>query len=192
KPTVTKEPTPSAKPDETEKPTVTAEPTPSAKPGETEKPAVTKEPGADSDLSGKEFTYGNLRYVVSGKTAVVTGAVKKNVTKVNIPASVKWNKTSFKVSNVSDRAFKNYKKLKNVIIGKNVSTLGKESFSGCSKLTKVTVNSKVLKRIGKSAFNKTAKNMKLYVPKSRYVKYTKKVFKGKGLAGSVKYYKRKG
>ncbi|MCI8308193.1 MAG: leucine-rich repeat protein, partial [Lachnospiraceae bacterium] len=204
KPDVTKNPDTTEEPGATQKPDVTKNPDTTKEPQATERPQVTGAPAPgdsrhtanpyDGTVStDKEFTYRNLRYIISGRTAIVKGAVKKTVTAVHIPASVKWGGITYKVSQVSDGAFKNCKRLKKVTIGKNVSILGKDSFRGCKKLTKIVVKSVVLKKTGKSAFLKTSKNIKLYVPKNRYVKYSKKLFQGKGLAGSAKYYKtRKG
>lgn len=72
--------------------------------------------------------------------AVVKGTNRKpgKVTKVTIPNTVKdaAGKTTFTVTQIQANAFKNYKNLKSVIIGKNVTSIGKNSFYGCQKLKK--------------------------------------------------------
>ena len=48
-------------------------------------------------------------------------------------------------------AFKNNRKIKSAVIGKNVTSIGSNAFYGCTKLSKVTIGAKV-KKIGKQAF----------------------------------------
>ena len=47
-------------------------------------------------------------------------------------------------------------KLKKVILGKNVTSIGKSAFKGCKSLTMVQLKGKALKTIGKQAFKKTS------------------------------------
>lgn len=68
---------------------------------------------------GTVKTVGQIKYKVTGKnTVTVNKYAKKNITKASIPATVKINGYTFKVTAIADSAF-----------------------SGCSKLTKVTVGS---------------------------------------------------
>lgn len=70
---------------------------------------------------GTVKTVGQIKYKVTGKnTVTVNKYAKKNITKASIPATVKINGYTFKVTAIADSAF-----------------------SGCSKLTKVTVGSNV-------------------------------------------------
>ena len=48
--------------------------------------------------------------------------------------------------------FANKKKLKTVVIGKNVTTISKKAFANCGALKTVTISSKKLKTVGKKAF----------------------------------------
>ena len=59
---------------------------------------------------------------------------------------------TYKVTAVSDKAFKGNKKLTTVTIGSNVAKIGKEAFSSCKNLKKITVTAGKLKTIGKNAF----------------------------------------
>ena len=61
-------------------------------------------------------------------------ATKK--TKVTIQDTVKVGNYSFKVTTIGKNAFKNNKKLTQVIIGKNVSKIGANAFNGAKKLEK--------------------------------------------------------
>lgn len=122
---------------------------------------------------------GALRYRVTKssaktKTVEVKGLVKKKTTKLKIPATVKINGYTYRVTAIGKNAFLNNKYLKKITIGKYVTsvktnafkgckkltsvslpqaiqTIGDGSFSGCTGLKKVTVG-KSLKTIGKNAF----------------------------------------
>ena len=71
--------------------------------------------------------------------------------------------------------------MKKITIGKNVASIGKQAFSGCKKLKKITIKSAKLKSssIGKNAFKGTAKKLTFKVPKKKYKAY-KKFLKKKG------------
>ena len=60
------------------------------------------------------------------------------------------------VTGIANGAFKNNKSIKQVTIGSTVTTIGKNAFSGCSKLKKVTIKAGGKLTIGKNAF----KNLK--------------------------------
>ena len=57
----------------------------------------------------------------------------------------------------SSKKFKNSKKVKKVIVGKNVTKIGNNAFIGCKNLKKISFNKK-LKTIGEFAFKGTALN----------------------------------
>lgn len=70
-------------------------------------------------------------------------------------------------------------KLKSVTIGKNLTTIGKEAFSGDKKLATITLKSAKLKTVGKNALKSTKKNITIKVPKNKVTAY-KKLFRNKG------------
>ena len=159
---------------------------------------------------GTTYTVSNMNYKVTnadmngkGTVTLVSGtkAVKSKLTKLTIPSSVKINGASFKVTAVYKNAFKNYKKLKNVTIGANVTTIGASAFAGDTALTKVvvgknvvnigksafsgdkklktlTIKSAKLKTVGKNAIKNIYKKAVIKVPKKQLKKY-KKLFKAK-------------
>ena len=97
---------------------------------------------------------------------------------------------TFKVTAIEKNAFKSNKKVKNVTIGKNVTTIGKKAFYGCSKLKKLTIKSSKLteKKIGSKAFSKTPKSMKVTVPKKKFKTYKSMLIK-KGVNKKAKFVK---
>lgn len=115
----------------------------------------------------------------SGSAVAYTGTTNKNATSVSIPAMVKINGITYKVTSIADKAFANQKNLKSVTIGKNVTSIGNKAFYKCTKLTKITIPSKV-KKIGKQAFA-GCKNLKKIKIKSS--KLTKKNVGSKAFSG---------
>ena len=63
------------------------------------------------------------------------------------------------------KAFLGCTKLKQVTIGKHVTTIGKQCFSGCKKLNKITLTGTKLKTFKSGAFKKTSAKMTVKVPK---------------------------
>ncbi len=95
-----------------------------------------------------------VTYKVSGKSAVVSKYDNKS-TSVTIPATVKIDGKSYKVTKINANTFKN-SKLTSVKIGKNVTAIAKKAFMGSKKLTTVTGGMNV-KTIAASAFENCAK-----------------------------------
>lgn len=135
---------------------------------------------------GTVFTAGKLKYKVTNKTSVAVKAPKsKKTTSVTIPATVKKNGVTYKVTSIAANAFKNCKKLKKVTVGKNVTSIGKNAFTNAKSLKKITVKSTKIKTVGKNALKGIHKKAVIKVPKAKLKKY-KKIFKKKGQKKSVK------
>lgn len=139
---------------------------------------------------GKVYTAGNLKYKVTKSaykngTVSVYAPVKKTLTSVSIPATVKINGYTFQVTAIGNKAFAKCTKLKSVKIGAKVITIGKEAFSGCKALTSITISSNVLKAVGSSAFKGISAKAVIKVPAAKLSAY-QKLLKGKGQKNSVK------
>lgn len=139
---------------------------------------------------GKVYTAGNLKYKVTKSaykngTVSVYAPVKKTLTSVSIPATVKINGYTFQVTAIGNKAFAGCTKLKSVKIGAKVTTIGKEAFSGCKALTSITISSNVLKAVGSSAFKGISAKAVIKVPAAKLSTY-QKLLKGKGQKSSVK------
>lgn len=142
---------------------------------------------------GTSVKVGKLVYKVSKShatkgTVTVVKAKDKKQKSISIPATVNINGYNFKVTSIASKAFKKNKKLTSIIIGKNVKTIGKEAFYGCTRLKKITVKSKVVSKVNKNAFKNIHKKAKIKLPKmssKKYKKYKKKFVK-KGQAKTVK------
>ena len=73
-----------------------------------------------------------------GGTAEVTKITGKK-RKITIASEVKINGFSFKVTSVRKNAAKNNKKISTLTIGKNIISIGANSFSGCKNLKNITL-----------------------------------------------------
>jgi len=155
---------------------------------------------------GSVVTVDGLKYKVtsvSGNgsgTATLTGASKKLLSKLNVPAKIPYQGYGFKVTAIGKKAFSK-KKLKSVVIGDNVKTIGDSAFAECKKLTSVTIGtgmvnignkvfyhdkalktitirSKYLKKVGNKAVSGIHRKAVIKVPSGKYSSY-KKLFRNK-------------
>lgn len=113
--------------------------------------------------------------------------VNKKAKTVTIPATVKINGTTYKVTKISDNAFRGNKIVTRITVGKNVKSIGKNVFSGTTKLKTITLKTTKLtqKTVSKTAFKGISKSTTIKVPKKKLSAY-KKLFKSKGLSSKVK------
>ncbi len=88
----------------------------------------------------------------SNPTVTYTATKKVTDTTITIPATVKIKQVTYKITEVSPKAFRKNTKVKTVKIGKNVTKIGAQAFQGCSALESVTGGSGV-RIIGANAFN---------------------------------------
>ena len=122
-------------------------------------------------------------------TVTITKFTDKKAKKLTIPATVKVKGVTYKVTAISDKAFKGNKKLTTVTIGSNVTKIGKEAFSGCKNLKKITVTAGKLKTISKNAFKGINKKATITVKGTKKAKTAlKKQLKKKSI-GYVKTWK---
>ena len=112
--------------------------------------------------------------VINSKEVKLVGLNNKNLKKIKVANTVTINNVTYKVTQIGANAFNGNKKIKSVVIGKNVTTIGKKAFFNCKKLKTVKINSKKLKKIGKKAFyRKGGKKLTITVPKKSKKKYVK-------------------
>ena len=143
----------------------------------------TPAPGTSTPVKGTVFTdsKSKSRYTVTkmgrdGLEVCYTKAANKNAKSVTIPATVKIDGTTFKVTSIADKTFANNKKLKKVVIGNNVVSVGKKAFYKCTKLKTVKLEKNVT-TIGVGAFDKCTSLMKITIP-SKVKKIGKQAFYG--------------
>ena len=103
-------------------------------------------------VKGDIFRSKTAQYTVTGTNTISFDTPLKRTKKVTVPATVKVNKKTYKVTSVKSKAFKGNTKLTTLVVGSNVKTLGSNCCNGCINLKKITVNSKKLETIGAGAF----------------------------------------
>ena len=218
-PTPTEEPTPEPTPTEKATLTPTEEPTPEPTPTEkatrtpieepTLEPARTTSPLTDPVLNQKPVlvsgkvkknlvhTIKNVRYKLGDNNrAVVIGAGKKKLKKLQIPDTVKVSGRLYKVTSIQKKAFKGQKKLKTVSIGNYVTDVGNEAFAQCPKLNRIQFGTG-LKRLGKKVLYQDRKLKKIIFKGKKIKKIGKRTFYGvprhvdiRAVRSKVKYYAR--
>lgn len=119
--------------------------------------------GTTIDVKGVTYKITKSDAVNGTVSAVKLKATKK--TKVTIPAAVKIGNYNFKVTAIGKNAFKNSRKLKSIVIGKNVKNIGTGAFLKAAKLSSVTFKGTNAVKVGKNAFKGTSAKMKVQVPK---------------------------
>ncbi len=145
-------------------------------------PGITVTPSNEKPVKGNVYTVKKFKYKVtklSRKLGEVTlkQPVSRKMKSAVIPAAVTIKGVKCKVTAIADKAFANNKKLKKVVIGKNIKTIGKKAFYNDKALAKVIFKSTKLKKISKAAFAKTSKKLKIQAPKKKLKVYKKLVKK---------------
>lgn len=178
---------PSQKPSEapSQKPSGSPSQKPSGSPSQQPEQDI-KVPAKGTKLTAKGASYQVTSAAEKNPTVVYKGS-KKQKASVTIPDTVTIDKVTYKVTSIAANAFKNNKKLKKVVIGKNVTKIGKKAFYGCSKLKKITVKTTKLtkKNVGRQAFKGIHKKATFKVPKKKISSY-RKVFRARGAAKTTK------
>lgn len=148
-------------------------------------------PGSQQPVAGmvgeKFKVNGNTYQLTSNGTQATAALVKgsKKKAKVVIPSAVKKNGVTVYVTAIGNNAFKNRKKVKTVVIGKNMQRIGKKAFAGCRNLRKITVKSRMVRMVGKKAFQSISGRAVIKVPKQSLKRY-QKLFRNKGQRRTVK------
>ncbi len=151
--------------------------------------------GSDSD-SGS-VTVDDNTYEITGSSTVTYTGNTYYASSVTIPATVKINGSTYKVTSIASGAFSGDTTLKKVTIGKNVTVIGKNAFKGCTSLKTVNMKNAKIKKIGAKAFYncKKLKTVKINVNKlntvgSKAFGNVKKTCKFKVTASSKAKYKK--
>lgn len=134
------------------------------------------------------YKVGNYKYKITNKSAKTVTLTKKVTKKktVTVPATVKIDGTSYKVTAIGANVWKNDKTLQSIVIGKNVKKIGTKVFYGAKKLKKLTIKTKNLTSVGAGAFKGVSKKVTVKVPAEKKRAY-KKLFKKKGLPTKAKW-----
>lgn len=124
------------------------------------------------------FTAGRMKYKVTSavkgkKTVELVKNNNKKAVRISIPATVKYKNEVYKVTSVAPKAFYKNTKLKQLLIGTNVTRIGAKAFYGCKMLKKITVKSNKLNTVGSGAFKGIYKKVVMKAPAGMKKKYKK-------------------
>ena len=117
---------------------------------------------------GDTFLSGNFVYEVMDDETLeveVSSTSKKNLTKAVIPATIKCEGITYKVTSIGQKAFYKNTKIKSVEVGNNVTSIENYAFYGCKNMASLKLGKKV-EVIGSSAFRKCTKLTAVTLPKS--------------------------
>ena len=152
------------------------------------------------DINNKKLVFkdkkskGHYRILTKGKKTGTVDYIKPYASvkgKVTIPTTVKKDGITYKVVGISANAFKNNKKVTQIVIGKNVKNIGAKAFYNCKKLKTIKINTTKLtsSSVKKTAFKGVSKKVTVKVAKSKYSKY-KKLLTSRGLKSKNQVKKR--
>ena len=143
--------------------------------------------GENAVKKGTIAVVGNSIYKVTGTATVsLTGVVNHHVKVYTMKKKVKIQGKTYQVTGISARAFENNTYLKKFVVSSRVKKIGKYVWMGCSKLKKLIIKSKKLKKAGlkKKTFVGIKSKTILKVPASKKKAY-QKLFRKKGLLKKV-------
>ena len=130
--------------------------------------------------AGTKYTVAGCQYKVT-KAGAEVSLIKANkkAKSVTIPAAIKVNGVTYKVTSIGAKAFNGSKKLSKVTIGTNIKKISNNAFFKCRSLKTVTIKSVLLtkKTANKKAFKGISRKMVMKVPKKMKKVYVK-IFKG--------------
>ena len=130
--------------------------------------------------AGTKYTVAGCQYKVT-KAGAEVSLIKTNkkAKRMTIPAVIKVNGVTYKVTSIGTKAFNGNKKLTKVTIGTNIKKISNNAFFKCKSLKTVTIKSVLLtkKTANKKAFKGISRKMVMKVPKKMKKVYVK-IFKG--------------
>ena len=119
------------------------------------------------------------------KTVTYTKLNKKKASAV-VPKTVKYKGVSYKVTEIGTNAFSKCQDLRKVTIGVNITKICKKAFYNRKKLTQITINSKLLKKIESNAISGISKKAVIKCPKAKKADYKKMLKKSTGYKKTMK------
>ena len=118
-------------------------------------------------MDSKDVTIGDYKYrLVNNTNEAYVLKYNGSGKEVNIPSTIEYEKTTYNVTKIEERAFHYVTHIESVVIPDSVLKICKEAFIGCSNLVDLTIGENV-RVIDYMAFEVCSKIESLYIP--RYV-----------------------
>ncbi len=134
-----------------------------------------------TDLELLQFKKGGIVYLANHKGEAKVYSIAKPKKVVKIPGSVNYKGRSYKVVEICEKAFAKNRKLKVLLIGRNIRKINKKAFYKCRNLRRIKISSRKIIRIHKDAFRGIGKNVNIICPNGRRKKYKKMVLQAGAL-----------
>lgn len=117
-----------------------------------------------------DFEYDNLRYTIIDNASVYVSGYNHNLDSSDgiimaIPGFVTYNGVTYKVTEISNSAFNNFRKLWDITIPNTVTEIGDKAFQNCVALQYVWCQASTPPTIYSSTFNNIYSKCHLYVRK---------------------------
>ncbi|WP_022762957.1 leucine-rich repeat protein [Butyrivibrio sp. AD3002] len=126
--------------------------------GQTSSAQVNSEPAQPSEFT---VTVDDITYTIgSDGNATVDKIGKRKKASLN---NVTVDGITYPVTKIAAKACKGNDTIKKVVIGKNVRSIGKNAFKGCSNLKKITIKANKHLKIGAGAFKKLPEDSKIKI-----------------------------
>ena len=121
--------------------------------------------------SAQEFSVGDIMYKLYGSFAWVTGLTsearaKENLA-VNIPGTINYNGTKYRVRGINANSFKNMTNILYVQMRYNICTIESNAFEGCTNMSTVYFPSSI-NSIGANAFTGCTKLKDVYMARFNF------------------------
>ncbi|MBO7353464.1 MAG: leucine-rich repeat protein, partial [Lachnospiraceae bacterium] len=127
-------------------------------------------------------------YAVNKDGSLKLTVLETGASSVKVPASVTVNGKTYDVTTITKNAFRNNTELEKVVIGKNITAIGKNTFRGDANLSEIVLYGENLVSISKNAFKGIAEGalFKIKGSKETYKKIVE-LLKKSGLDKGVKF-----
>ncbi len=156
-------------------------------------PNTTAVPSAGTTFEAAGFRFKVRKSDAANGTVSLVKTVGKKKSKLTVPDAVKKDGYTFKVTEIDRKAFQKNTKITGITIGKNISKIGTQAFSGCSKLKNITFKGTKAPKINSKAFKGTAAKSKVMIPKKMPAAQLKKLksrMKAAGISKNAVYKKK--
>ena len=158
-------------------------PSPSASPDPTD------DSGNRKPQPDEYYMISKISYNVRNGKATATNPFDWDATSITVKSSVKIYGKNYKVTKISPEAFYGMLKLKTLVIGKNVRSIGRNAARDCTRLKTIKILTGDITSMGKNWLKNISKKATVYIKasKSKYKKLRNTIRKKSGCPKSTRF-----